>query len=1545
MILIFDVETTGKALNFNAPITDLGNWPRIVQLSWQCHDNAGNLIKNQDYIVKPDGFDIPYATVAIHGITTEMAYELGLPLQEVIELFLSDLQQAQYIAGHNVIFDINVTAAEFLRLGKENPFTNKKSIDSMLLSTQWAALQGGIGGKLKSPTLAELYEKLFQEKIIQAHNAAADVNATARAIFELIRIGGITQDADISEDVIIAIGENFGNQKVPEFKVDIRDQIKINSKKKKTKTDDLTMDLGDYFPLHNHSVFSILQSTTKIPDLLQHAKDQNFPAIGMVDFGNMIGAYKFVAAVEDFNKKNEIEEGFIPIKAIIGLEIHLSDRPHQKQFTKDDPDRRTLAVLIAKNKIGYKNLAKISSEGFVHGFYFGVPRVHRDFVAEHSEGIIALTGGLQADIPHEIIQYGDLRGEEKFKWWKDIFGEDFYVQIQNHGIEEEQYLNSLLIKLADKYQVKILPQNETFYSKQEDASVQEMLLCIKEGEKLDTPIGRGFGKRYALPTKNFHLLSREEVEKNYTSYSSYFDTYSELLAKIDSYTLRAEVVLPTFTIPEEFKPDVQLNDVSNTPTYFANEYLRHLTYLGAEKRYKTITKEISERIDFELKTIENSGYPGYFLIVQDFCAEARKMGVSVGPGRGSAAGSVVAYCLQITDVDPLEYDLLFERFLNPDRVSLPDIDIDFDDVGRDDVIKWVTQKYGARNVAQIITCSYLGGKSAIKDAGRVMGISIAETNAIAKLVPALPSFNITKALEEKNNLAPDERNKVKEIERILADPKDKYHDLLSASYKMEGCIRNTGVHPCGVIITPDDISNFIPISIPAKDDKILVSQFDNYVVEGAGLLKMDFLGLRTLTIIKDAMNLVQKKTGKPIDWAEISLEDDKTLQLFREGRTVGIFQYESLGMQKYLKELQPSRFADLIAMNALFRPGPLAYIPEFVARRHKRKKVEYDLPEMEEILADTYGITVYQEQVMRLSQKLAGFTKGEADVLRKGMGKKDMKTLNALKDEFLHRGEEKGHPRPTLEKIWKDWEAFGKYAFNKSHSTCYAILAFRTAYLKAHYPGEYMASVMSNNINNITQIASFMEDCRGMSTDVLGPDVNESSYAFSVNSAGQIRFGLGAIKGIGEVPSEAIVSARAEVPFKNLWDFLERVPYQQLNKRVMESLIFSGALDVFSEIPRAQYFQTDALGKSNLEKLVQYAQNFQSQQESASNSLFADFASEIAIEKPNLEHYVEVPSIGLLNKEKDVIGLYLSAHPLDEFKPEILFLKGRLNRNINPNFYQKIVAQKQLEEHQPDTVSSSSLDFNTNTTDMLMDTMDDDLIDDGTMEEETIGVEIIPEGPYNYLPLSGIENFKSKFKDFHPEQFFSDDTPYRNKQETQAKAPKFTTAGMITEYTVRDGRNPGEKTAFLTLEDYTGTSSFRLGDKDYLRLRDQLEVGRFVVLQFKFSPSRDGQAVFINVDKAESLADIWENFVKRISVQINPEDFIFKEVKDIFTVVKSNKNTASIAVGFEIIADTIKDVEAGTCLVAQTKKLSMEPTKEKIHKLLANFGEDKIKFN
>ncbi len=1273
MYLIFDTETTGLPKRWDAPISDTDNWPRCIQIAWQLHDAMGNCIEHQDYLVKPDGFNIPYDAEKIHGISTELAEQDGITLEEALEKFKIALSKTKFIVGQNVGFDINIMGAEFYRLGVDNDLQELLVLDTCTETTaELCKIPGGRGGKFKLPTLTELHEHLFGIAFSEAHNATADVEATTRCFLELIRKQVFTiEELDVQPDYfenfkeanpapIQLIGLKHINLKKASQKIQEALAKKGTSNLSQQEIDEniAALDEVNFAHLHNHTQFSVLQSTTSIPDLVNVAAQHKMNAVAMTDHANMMGAFHFVQAVSNHNKSvkaanaEAIENGQQPegveMKPIVGCEFFVCEN-HKDKSRKDNGYQ---IVLLAKNKNGYHNLAKMSSTAFVDGFYY-VPRIDKEVIKQYKEDVIVLTGNLYGEVPNKVLNIGEKQAEEALQWWHQEFGDDLYIEIMRHNQEDENRVNQVLIQFAKKYDIKIVASNNTYYCEKEDANAHDILLCVKDGEKQATPIGRGRGYRYGLPNQEYYFKSQKEMKSLFKDLPDAIINIQDVIDKIAPFELARDVLLPAFDIPEEFQSEEDNIDGGKRGE---NAYLRHITYEGAKIRYGEITPEIDERLDFELKVIEKTGYPGYFLIVEDFIRAAREMGVSVGPGRGSAAGSAVAYCLWITNLDPIKYDLLFERFLNPDRVSMPDIDIDFDDEGRGRVMDYVIEKYGANQVAQIITYGTMAAKSSIRDTARVLDLPLGDADRIAKLIPNMSKLGKIFGVDEatlKKKFRSDELEKVNELLNI-AEGSDLEAETLNQARILEGSVRNTGIHACGVIITPDDITKFVPVAL-AKDSDMYCTQFDNSVVESAGLLKMDFLGLKTLTLIKDTVKIVKAKHDVELDPENFPLDDEKTYALFQRGETVGVFQYESPGMQKYMKELKPTVFADLIAMNALYRPGPLEYIPSFINRKHGTEEIIYDLEACEEYLKETYGITVYQEQVMLLSQKLANFTKGEADVLRKAMGKKQKAVLDKMKPKFIEQAAANGHPEDKLEKIWKDWEAFAAYAFNKSHSTCYAWIAYQTAYLKAHYPAEYMAAVLSNNMNDIKQVTFFMEECKRMKLEVLGPDVNESYRKFSVNKDGAVRFGMGAIKGVGTGAVATIVENRKEEgPYRSIFDLAKRIDLRAANKKAFESLALAGGFDSFPDTHRGQYFHSEGDGITFLEKAVRYGSKYQESENSSQVSLFGE-SSEVQIPEPIVPPCEEWGTMEKLAREKEVVGIYLSGHPLDDFKYEMKY--------------------------------------------------------------------------------------------------------------------------------------------------------------------------------------------------------------------------------------------------------------------------------------------------
>lgn len=1277
MYLIFDTETTGLPKSWNAPITDTDNWPRCIQIAWQLHDELGKVVEHNDFLIQPDGFNIPYDAERIHGISTDLAQEQGIQLEEGLELFNEALKKTTFIVGQNVGFDINIMGCEFHRLGVENNLTELPLLDTCTEKTAlMCQIPGGRYGKFKLPTLTELHNHLFGTGFGEAHNATADVEATTRCFLELIRLREFTKEQlDVDESYfknfseanpkpIQVIGLKHINLKKESDKIRKRiESLKSADTSAASQENIAALQEARFAHLHNHTQYSVLQSTIQIGNIVKNAAKDNQSAIALTDTGNMMAAFHFVSAVLNHNKGAKatnddlIDKGEEPtetiLKPIVGCEFNICE-DHTNKSRKDNGYQ---VVLLAKNKKGYHNLAKMSSIAFVDGFYY-VPRIDKKIVEQYKDDIIVLTGNLYGEVPSKILNIGEVQAEEALLWWKEQFQNDFYIELMRHGQEDEKIVNETLLKFSAKHNIKTVATNNTFYLNKEDANAHDILLCVKDGEKQATPKGRGRGYRYGLPNNEYYFKSSNEMKELFVDLPDAITNIQEIVDKTEPYTLARDVLLPAFDIPEKFQ---DVKDQEDEGKRGENNYLRHLTYEGAKKRYGEITEPIGERLDFELEVIEKTGYPGYFLIVEDFIREARNMGVSVGPGRGSAAGSVVAYCLWITNLDPIKYDLLFERFLNPERVSMPDIDIDFDDEGRGKVMDYVIDKYGANQVAQIITYGTMAAKSSIRDTARVLDLPLFEADRIAKLIPGMKLKKMFSLDEKglKDKLRSEEIELVNELKR-LSEGNDLSAETINKARVLEGSVRNTGIHACGVIITPSDITNYVPVSL-AKDSDMYVTQFDNSVVESAGLLKMDFLGLKTLTLIKHTVKIVKARHGVELDPENFPLDDQKTYELFQRGETVGIFQYESPGMQKHMRSLKPTVFADLIAMNALYRPGPMEYIPSFINRKHGTEEIEYDLPAMEEYLAETYGITVYQEQVMLLSQKLANFTKGEADVLRKAMGKKQIAVLAKMKPKFVEQASKNGHDPKKLEKIWKDWEAFASYAFNKSHSTCYAWIAYQTAYLKAHYPAEYMASVLSNNMNDIKAVSFFMEECKRSGITVLGPDVNESYSKFSVNDEGNIRFGMAAIKGVGGSAVKAIIDERKENgSFASIFDIAKRVDLRVANKKAFDGLILAGGFDSFTTTHRAQYYVTDEKGSTFIEKALKYGNKYQDGQNSSQVSLFGE-ASDIQLPEPIIPECETWGTMELLGKEKEVVGIYISAHPLDDFKNELKFCNANLS--------------------------------------------------------------------------------------------------------------------------------------------------------------------------------------------------------------------------------------------------------------------------------------------
>lgn len=1077
--------------------------------------------------------------------------------------------------------------------------------------------------------------------------------------------------------------------------------------------------MAKFVHLHVHTQYSLLDGMSSVPALVDKALADGMPGIAITDHGNMFGVkeiYNYVngGCLKGYKKKLEKAEksgdtekaaklkGWIDriknkdFRLIIGCEMYVAQKSLHENVDKRDTGRHL--VVLAKNETGYKNLIKLVSKAWTEGFY-SHPRTDKSELEAHKEGLIVASACLGGEIPKLILAGQIEEADKQVKWWKSVFGEDYYLELQRHpatvpnanreAYEMQQRVNPVLVELARKNNIKLICTNDVHFVNESDAEAHDRLICVSTNSNLTDP------KRMRY-TKQEWFKTTAEMEKLFSDFPEAMANTVEIASKVEHYTIDHGPIMPNFEIPKEFGSEEEYRQrltekdlfdeftrdengnvvlsqeeaeakIKKLGGYdklyrikFEADYLSKLAYEGAVKRYgDPLSEELQERIKFELHIMKTMGFPGYFLIVQDFINAAReKLGVSVGPGRGSAAGSCVAYCLGITQIDPVRYDLLFERFLNPDRISLPDIDIDFDDDGRADVLRYVTEKYGEEKVAHIITYGTMASKLAIKDVARIEQLPLSESDRLTKLIPKrMPTVDGKELKPTLENCY----NYLDEFKRELNSNNDLVVETLRFAGQLEGTVRNTGVHACGVIICRDDITDWVPVSTAVdkgtdSKEKIIVTQYEGRVIEETGLIKMDFLGLKTLSIIKEAVANIKLTRGIDIDMEKIPIDDPKTYQLYCEGRTSGTFQFESAGMQKYLRELQPSTFEDLIAMNALYRPGPMDYIPDFIARKHGREPIVYDIPVMEKYLKDTYGVTVYQEQVMLLSRLLANFTRGQSDTLRKAMGKKMIEKMNELKALFLEGGQKNGHDPKVLEKIWADWEKFASYAFNKSHATCYSWVAFQTAYLKANYPAEYMAAVLSRNRNDTEKMSGFIDECKKMHIPVKGPDVNESFSEFGVNSKGDIRFGISALKGIGENVAMEILAARKKGgPFTSIYDFIERIPAGTINRRNIDTMAMAGAFDCFSnEIQREDFFEIDSRGQTFSEALIRYGQMYQNDQKNRGMSLFGDDMAEMTTAgRPPILHGIRWVDAVRLEKEREIVGTYHSANPLDPYFMEL----------------------------------------------------------------------------------------------------------------------------------------------------------------------------------------------------------------------------------------------------------------------------------------------------
>ncbi len=994
--------------------------------------------------------------------------------------------------------------------------------------------------------------------------------------------------------------------------------------------------MPDFVHLHVHTQYSLLDGAASISSLMDKAKADNMKAIALTDHGNMFGAFSFVA---EANKKG--------IKPIVGCEFYVVEDRSIKSFQKESGDKRYHQLLLAKNQEGYQNLSMLCSLGYTEGMYSKWPRIDKKLILQYHKGLIATSCCIGAEIPQAIIYKSEAEAEELLKWWLDVFGEDFYIELQRHHLKNldgsgksQEDVNQILLKWAIKYNIKVIATNDSHYVDKEDAPAHDILLCVNTGELQSTPVGDGRGFRFGFPNDEFYFKKQAEMNILFKDVPQALDNTIEIVDKVEELKLTRDILLPNFPLPAGFSD--------------GDEYLKHLTFQGAAKRYSELSTEIEERLNFELHVIKTMGFAGYFLIVQDFIAAGKNLGVAVGPGRGSAAGSAVAYCIGITNIDPIKYSLLFERFLNPERISMPDIDIDFDDDGRQKVIDYVVEKYGRNQVAQIITFGTMAAKSSIKDVARTLDLPLPDANYLAKLVPDAPGTNLKKAFADVPEL------------KELKNGNDLKAKTLQLAEKLEGSVRNTGIHAAGVIIAPDDIKKYIPVST-SKESELFVTQFDGKYVESAGMLKMDFLGLKTLSIIRDALFLIEKNKGININMDNIPLDDENTFALYQKGETVGTFQFESEGMRKYLRELKPTNIEDLIAMNALYRPGPMDYIPMYINRKLGKEKVEYPHELLEPILKNTYGIMVYQEQIMQTAQIIAGYSLGGADLLRRAMGKKDQAKMAKEREKFVE-GAFKIHniDENKANDIFNVMEKFANYGFNRSHSAAYSVVAYQTAYLKANHTAEYMASVLTHNMSSIEKISFFMDECRSLNIPVLGPDVNESAMYFDVNKQGKIRFGMAAIKGTGESAVESIISEREiNGPFNDAFNLAERVNLRAVNKKTFESLAQSGAFDSFPDIHRAQYFYSDSEA-TLIEKILKYGAAFQNSKLNVTQSLFGNDSNYSSVSRPKAPICEPWSSLEALNKEKEIVGFYISGHPLDEYKTEIKHFTNAKTSDFKP---------------------------------------------------------------------------------------------------------------------------------------------------------------------------------------------------------------------------------------------------------------------------------------
>ena len=1453
MFLVFDTETTGLTRQ-NLPESHPDHWPRMVQLAWQLMDDEGHIVERGDLLVKPNGaFDIPFQSEKIHGISTALAEAEGQPLEEVLEKFGQSLAKAGYLVGHNLAFDLGVVGAEMTRAGREDLkeiLMSKPVIDTMSEEpTVYVGIPGrGVKG-FKYPRLEELYRHLFGEDFAEAHNAAADVEATARAFFELLRLGVIPPEHyGKDKEHPVRLQELYPDV-FPPFGLQHRNLKEASARYKKQKTaatagDQTATAQSTFAHLHLYSQFTVLESTVKFDELVQMAAQSGMPALAVTDKGNMMGVFNFWLAVTSYNDKQEDEAK--KIKPIIGLEINVCEN----HLERNPNDKGHPVILLAKNKTGYHNLVKLVSIANTDGYYYA-PRVDKELLRRYREGLIAISGGRYGELAHNILNVGTQVAEDRLREWLDIFGDDFYLEILRHHLDEEENVNETFRRFSEQYGVKLVAGNEVYYLRPQDADVQEVLLAIRDGKKLDDPVGTRRSERYALPNKEFYFKSPEEMNRLLSAdFSDALDNIREIIDKVEVYELKHDIVMPVFEVPEAFAVDG-----STTTKEAQQKYLRHLVWEGAKGRWgDTMPAEVRERLEYELGVIERLEFVGYFLIVWDVINKAREMDVLVGAGRGSAAGSAVSYALGITNVDPIRYHLLFERFLNPDRKTMPDIDMDFDDIGRAKVIEYAVEKYGKENVAHIITYGFIKEKSAIRDTFRVLGLPLGDADRLSKLasMPLRQILDTPKEDFKKMNLRSDVLEKTIQFKEII-DANPALRKGVEMAATIEGAIRNKGLHACGYIIAPQPISDLIPVTKLNKTD-LLVTQFDNKVVEDAGLLKMDFLGIKTLSIVKDAIRLVRQRHGVEIDLDTLGFDDEKTYQLLREGKTVGVFQLESAGMRKYLTSLKPTNLEDIIAMVALYRPGPMDKIPNFIRRKHGLEEVKYDLPEMEEILKNTYGITVYQEQVMLLSQKLADFTGGEADTLRKAMGKKNKKDLDKMYPRFIKQAKAKGFPEKILEKIWKDWEAFASYAFNRSHAVSYAVLAYHTAYLKANYPAEFFAASLSHHLSNQSKVTNFIEDARQWDIRVLSPDVNESDLNFTVNAEGHIRFGLSAIKGVGIKAAERIIEERnLNGPFKDIYDFVERLDSKAVNARVMEALILSGAFDRLGW-DRHLFFCPDKGDEPFFKRLLQYGQKFKIH--ASEGATLFDTVGGVALkkpEKPSCE--AEWSVLDMLERERDLVGFYISGHPLDQFREAIEYMTTDDSKIIG-------AVLKALNEKRD--VSLEAADAGDDDEDVEIDYEDDELV--------------------------------VREKDKDKENVIT----YKQAQSYLTRRIKL--YGIVKDARVRSTKD-GREFAFVTLEDYQGTYEAGIFDKTFLDYRSYLQPKKMLALDVRIQHNRFRDSYSLRIDRVTPLYDLLKKSAKGLLIYLDELNITEETLQKLHEILKQFKGKKSLKFRLSSVED------------------------------------------